>query len=315
MEQPRYIITIPAKDESGTIGDVINRIKKAMLNYNYRIIVVDDGSKDNTVQIAKDAGAIVFSHPLNYGLAETFRTEMEVGLGLIVESEIVQDGQIVKIKTPYNADYFIHIDADGQYIPEEIPLIIKKLDEAELVLGSRFKGTITGMPIIKRLGNMMFSKVISFIVKQPISDAQTGFRGFTRSVAKQLKFKSDYTYTQEQIIRAYLHKFAIAEVPATFIKRGHGKSRLLSNPFSYAWRAWINLIRLFRDYAPLKLFGSVGIFLLSIGVGLSFYILYILWSTGQIGRYPLVMITVFLLLAGIQMIAFGFMADQGNGVV
>jgi len=309
--EKRFIITIPAKDESGTIGEVITRIHKVMAGLDYRIIVVDDGSKDNTCQVAKSSGAIVFSHPLNYGLAETFRTEMEVGLSLVTE-QVYYDADGKKYtRVPYNATDFIHIDADGQYLPEEIPLLINKLNTAELVLGSRFKGTITGMPIVKRLGNKLFSKVISFIVKQPISDAQTGFRGFKRSVAKELNFKSDYTYTQEQIIRAYLHKFNIKEVPVTFIKRGCGKSRLLSNPFSYAWRAWINLIRLFRDYAPLKLFGSVGLFLLGIGASLSAYISYILYTTGQIGRYPLVMITVFLLLAGIQMIAFGFMADQG----
>src|SRR3989338_2039261 len=189
----KVVITIPAYNEERTIGKVISNIKEVMkkTKYSYRILVVDDGSKDKTAEISKKSGAVVYKHPKNYGLAETFKTEMQKCLEL-------------------NADVIVHIDADGQYLAREIPLLIKEIEKGnELVLGSRFKGKIESMPLIKRLGNKAFSRVISQITKTKITDAQTGFRAFTKEVAKKIKIISNYTYTQEQLIRAVREKFKI----------------------------------------------------------------------------------------------------------
>jgi len=233
----KIVVTIPAYNERRTIGPLISGIRKVMIEnkYDYEILVLDDGSKDNTVQIAKKKKAIVFSHPKNYGLAETFKTEIEKALEL-------------------KADIIVHIDADHQYLPKEIPKLIDGIKKGyDLVLGSRFKGKIEHMPLIKRFGNKAFSRVISNISGLKISDAQTGFRAFTKEVARKINITSNHTYTQEQIIRAVKQKFRIKEVPVYFAKR-KGKSRLMSNPFSYAIRAWINIIRTYRDYEPLKFF-------------------------------------------------------------
>ena len=115
----KIIISIPAYNEEKTIASVISNIKKVMNsnNYNYKILVLDDGSKDNTAETTKKAGAIVYSHPYNYGLAETFRTEIQKCLDL-------------------KADIIVHIDADGQYLAEEIPNLIKEIENGyDLVLG------------------------------------------------------------------------------------------------------------------------------------------------------------------------------------
>ena len=90
-------ITIPAYNEEKTLGKVITDIKNVMnkTRYNYKILIVDDGSTDNTVKTAKQAGAIVYSHPRNYGLAEAFRTEIKKCLEL-------------------KADIIVHTDEDGQ---------------------------------------------------------------------------------------------------------------------------------------------------------------------------------------------------------
>ena len=284
----KIVITIPAYNEEGTIGNVISEIKQVMDNteYEYKIMVVDDGSTDNTANVAKNADALVYSHPYNYGLAETFRTEIEKALEC-------------------DAEIIVHIDADGQYRPEEIPKLIKPIEnkEADLVLGSRFAGTIEKMPTVKKLGNIAFSKVISQISGMKVTDAQTGFRAFTRELAEKITIISTHTYTQEQIIKAVRNKFKVKEVPIYFAKRRSGKSKLMSNPFEYAVRAWINLFRIYRDYEPLKFFGLAGFALIFIALLTFFYSIFILGKLLDIT-------VIVLILAGIQIILFGFLAEM-----
>ncbi|MCK5299331.1 MAG: glycosyltransferase family 2 protein, partial [Candidatus Heimdallarchaeota archaeon] len=208
----KLIITIPAYNEEKTIGEVIQKIREVMDQtkycYSYFVLVVNDGSEDETVEEAAKAGAIVFSHQENKGLAETFRTEMKVCCEL-------------------GAEIIVHMDADGQYKAEEIPLLIKQVENGcDLVLGSRLKGSIEHMPKINKIGNKAFSFVISLLTKQKISDGQTGFRAFTRKVAEEIQIISDHTYTQEQIIRAKQNDYSIKEVPIYFAKRNDGQSRL-----------------------------------------------------------------------------------------
>ncbi len=291
------IITIPAYNEAKTISDVIKGIREVMdkTSYSYKVLVVDDGSTDKTAEVAKAAGAIVYSHPMNYGLIEAFRTEMDRCLET--------DARII-----------VHTDADGQYLAKEIPKLIKKVEEGyDLVLGSRFKGKIEQMGLIKRYGNMAFSRAISNVAKMKISDAQTGFRAFTREVAEKVKMISNYTYTQEQIIRAVRMKFAVTEIPVYFAKRGgKTKSRLMKGPFHYALRAGVNLIRVYRDYEPIKLFGVIGATFFSLGFALGAYLVYLFLKVGSIQKTPSVILSVMLMMTGIQIIIFGLLADMNR---
>ncbi len=287
----KVVITIPAYNEQKTIASVIQSIKKVMsaMNYNYVIQVVDDGSKDSTAEIAKKAGAVVYSHPINYGLAEAFRTEIKKAL-------------------ENSADIIIHTDADGQYLASDIPKLLKEIENgSDLVLGNRFKGRIESMPLIKRLGNKAFSRIISHICKTRIGDAQTGFRAFTKDVAK-LSIISSHTYTQEQIIRAVREKFRVAEVPVYFARR-HGKSRLLKNPFEYALKAWINIFRTYRDYEPLKFFGFVGLLFFIPGILFGIWLIYLFSRFGFIGKTPTILLVVLLIGIAIQIWLVGFLAD------
>src|SRR3989338_1960260 len=220
----KIVVTITAYNEESTIDVLISRIRKSLKGrYNYKVLVLDDGSSDKTASISKKNGATVFSHPRNLGLAEAFRSEIEKSLEM-------------------GADIIVHIDADMQYQPEEIPKLVEEVKKGnDLVLGSRFMGEIEYMPAINRFGNRAFSKAISQITGMRISDGQTGFRAFTSSFARKVAIKSDHTYTQEQIIRAAKGKFRIKEVPVYFAKR-KDKSRLIRNPFSYAIKAWINIL-------------------------------------------------------------------------
>lgn len=287
------IITIPAYNEANTIRKVIDDINKVMKStrYKYKIIVVDDGSKDNTYEVSKNAGALVYRHDQNLGLAQTFRTEMQRAL-------------------ENNADIIVHTDADSQYLASDIPKLIEYVEKGyDLVLGSRFLGTIEYMPWLKRLGNTAFSKVISKICNRRITDAQTGFRSFKKDLAKNIQITSTYTYTQEQLIRAVKKGYKIIEVPVFFAKR-RDKSRLMKNPFHYAMKASVNLLRVYRDYEPLKFFCSIGIASLSLGMLLGIYLLYIHITTGITGHIPMIIFTALTIITGLQIILFGFLADM-----
>jgi len=293
MPRKLVLVTIPAYNEEKTLGKVIEDIKQVMdkQEYDYKVIVVDDGSEDKTVEVAKNAGATIFSHPMNYGLGETFRTEIKKCL-------------------QFNPDIIVHTDADGQYLAKQIPELIKEIENGnDLVLGSRFKGTIEEMPLVKRWGNRAFSRAISHITRFKVSDAQTGFRAFTREIAEKIEIKSSHTYTQEQIIKSVKHKYKVKEIPIHFAKRD-GKSRLISNPFGYAARAWVNIFRIYRDYDPLKTFGMMGLVPLIAGIGIGSWLLSFFFDTGRMPFTGSLILTFLLVTIGIAVILFGFLADM-----
>ncbi len=294
----KVAITIPAYNEEQSLGAVLQDIKKVMseTKHNYFFVVVDDGSKDRTAQIAKEAGAVVVSHPYNYGLAEAFRTE-------------------IKTCMAHNADVIVHTDADGQYPAEDIPKLLAEIEAGnELVLGSRFAGRIEKMPAMKRIGNLAFSQTISHITGVKVTDAQTGFRAFTKKVA-EMNIISNHTYTQEQIIRAVKNKCRIKEIPiyarktrASRLMRSHP----LVQPFEYAAKAWINIFRIYRDFEPLKFFGYIASAFLFSGILLGGWLTYLFAATGRIGHLPSTILTMLLIITGIQIWVFGFLADMNQ---
>ncbi len=285
------IITIPAFNEEKTLPSVLTEIRQVMdsTRYYYKILVLDDGSKDRTVDVARAYGAIVVSHR-HKGLAETFKAELRECLRL-------------------NADIIVHTDADGQYHPKHIPELIEKIRGGyDLVLGSRFRGRIEQMPLIKRLGNIAFSHAISSLTDVRITDSTTGFRAFTAEVARDINYINTFTYTQEQIIKAAKQGFRITEIP--IIARKTRASRLFKSPWQYAIKAWINIFRIYRDYDPLKFFGYVGGTLFCLGAFLGIAILLRILYTGGAGGVPRVILSSLLMLVGIQVIIFGFLADM-----
>jgi len=288
------IISIPAYNEEKDIGRTISEIREVMdsTDYDYKILVLDDGSKDNTVRVAEEHGAIVVSHRRNKGLAETFRSEMKECLRR-------------------NADIIVHTDADGQYDPTRIPQLIGRVQEGyDLVLGSRFRGRIQHMPFTKRFGNILFSKVLSSLTKMRITDSTTGFRAFTSEIAREIDFINTFTYTQEQIIKAAKQGFKISEIPVN--TRRTRKSRLFKSPLQYAVKAWINIFRIYRNYEPLQFFGKIGLSFFGIGVFLGIWLVYRFITLGNVGRLPTTVLSALFMLVGIQIILFGFLADMIN---
>ncbi len=222
----KIIITIPAYNEEKSIAKVLQEINLVMerTKWFYQMLVIDDGSTDNTKEIAIKNGATVISNKINLGLANTFRREMEICKNL-------------------NADIIVHTDGDGQYPPKHIPKMIESvLDGNDLVLGSRFGNGIYDGTIGRKLGNLFFAKVFCLLFRKNINDTTTGFRAFTKEIA-QLPIKSKFTYTQEQLIRAIRSRKSVKEIPIQ--ARKTRKSRLFGNILEYFYRAAITIIKIF----------------------------------------------------------------------
>ncbi len=287
----KYVVTIPAFNEAKTIGRIIDEIHAVMKQEQvlYEILVLNDGSSDKTTEIAKQHGATVYSNYSNSGLAITFSHE-------------------IKRCLEHNADVIIHTDADGQYPATFIPKLIEKIKEGnDLVLGSRFsKKTYSGSKL-KYFGNVLFSKLFSKMLNINVTDTTTGFRAFTKKVA-MLPIINDFTYTQEQIIRARRDNFKICEIPIK--TRTTRPSKLFKNPFEYALKAWINIFRIYRDFAPLRFFGSIGFIIFSFGFFLGVYLTKLHFTVGIEGNIGLLVLCIILLSTGLQIILFGFLADM-----
>jgi len=217
--QMKLTILIPAYNEEATIKQVIQEIPKSFESVSEtEIIVIDDGSSDNTAKIAKENGATVYSFSQNQGLAKA----ISYGFRKCLE---------------HKADLLVILDADCQYDAREIPLILQPIMEnkADIVLGDRQINQLDHMSFQKRVGNQMVSKVVSRLIGQTINDGQTGFRAFNKNALNKIHIFSTYTYTQETLLQAKYKGLKILEVPVTFRKRAD-KSRLISNMFTYAFQ-------------------------------------------------------------------------------
>lgn len=285
----RTIAIIPAYNEESTIGDVI----KGTSQFVDDILVINDGSTDHTIDVARNAGAIIIDNIVNRGLGKT-----------------IKRGYAEAIK--HGADIIVQIDADGQYDPKEIPKLIQPIidNKADLVLGSRLENLKYEMPWLKKQGNKAFTWLLRRLTGADIKDGQTGFRATRKEVFETLEIQGDFTYTQEMIVKVSKEGWRIANVPVNFYQRSIGESRLMSGPFSYAWRAWIIIIRTIRDYDPLKFFGLPGIALTLAGIILGAAILYKFAVIGIIGHTPAVILTTLLIMSGIQLLFLALMADM-----
>lgn len=199
-----FTVIIPALNEEKGIEEVIRRCK-AILSKGDEIIVVDDGSTDRTYSIAKRAGVRVIKHKVNKGKAFALKTGFSAAKN----------------------DILVTIDADCTYPPEAIPAIVERLDNADLVVGSRFKqGIPKGLPMHRSIANIIGAEVTSIILSRRLTDVTTGLRAFRKKVildspvkAKGLDFEAEFT------ARAITKKYRYAEVPIVAEER-KGQSSL-----------------------------------------------------------------------------------------
>jgi glycosyltransferase involved in cell wall biosynthesis len=198
------VAVIPAYNEEKNIARVLAGVKK----YTDNIIVIDDGSKDRTSQIAKDSGANVLRHFINRGLGGALGTGIEAALDS-------------------GADIILTIDADGQHDPDEIPKLTEPIirGEADIVIGSRFLQK-QKMPLFRKAGNYFFNFFTYFLFNIKSTDSQSGMRAFNRKVGESLEiFTSGMEVSSEIIKEIKQQNFKMKEVPIKAIYTDYSLSK------------------------------------------------------------------------------------------
>jgi len=285
----KIIAIIPAFNEQETISKVVYNTKQ----FVDEVIVINDGSTDDTKEEAQKSGAIVFDNIVRRGLGFTAKR-----------------GYIEALNR--DADIVVQLDADAQYDASEIPLLVRPIldNEADLVLGSRLEKLRYDMPFLKKIGNRAFSWILRILTGADVKDGQTGFRAIRKEALITALPSGKYTYTQEMIIKIAKEGWRIKSVSVNFYQRISGESRLISSPFSYAWHAGILILRTIRDYDPLKFFGIPGILFIIAGLCLGIAIIYKFAIAGIIGHTPAVILTSLLIISGLQLVFMALIADM-----
>ncbi len=293
----KLIVMIPAYNEEDTLGRAIGEIPRSFQGIDVvEILVVDDGSHDRTVEVARSAGAdYVISLKRNYGLTVAFRT----GLQACLER---------------GADIVTNTDADCQYVPSEIPLLVAPIlsGEADMVSGDRQIKRLEHMPTSKKYGNIIGSGLLRTVAGSPVQDASSGFRAFSRECALRLNPTIGHTYTHQTIIQAINHGMVIKEVPVTFRRsaREGGHSRLISGVGSHIAKSLLTIVRTLTTYKPLSVLGGTGLLLLLLGGLISLIPITNYLAGDTSGHLQSLIVSTVLTIMGLQLIVFGLLADS-----
>lgn len=216
MPQTRTALAVvPAYNEAATIGAVVSSLRRFARDFD--VLVVDDGSTDDTSRIARAAGARVVRPPFNLGIGGA-----------------VQTGFVFAREGGY--DLMVQVDGDGQHDPEELPKLLSAMQPGvDMVCGSRFltKGEYLA-PISRRAGIHIFAWLLSRFVGQSVTDPTSGFRLYNRRAIKL--FADDYPHDYpevEAVLMLHHHRLRMCEVPVRMFQRGGGSSSISSGKSAY----------------------------------------------------------------------------------
>jgi glycosyltransferase involved in cell wall biosynthesis len=291
---------MPALNEEEGIGDVIRELPKNINGIdNINILVVDDGSTDNTANIAKDSGADVVSHNINKGVGKAFQSAVSYAL----------DNKV---------DILVSIDADRQFNSKQIPEIIQPIlkDKADMVTGNRFsKGMPVNMPKTKYWGNRQMSRLISIISKQKFVDVSCGFRAYNREALMRLNLFGAFTYTQETILDMVHKGLRVVEFPVDIKYFKNRKSRVAGSIINYTFRTSKIILKTLRDYKPMLFFGGMGGVSMLIGMVFEIFMFTHYFLTGKFTPYKAFgFIGLGFIIFGMLLVIVGLLADMFNRV-
>jgi Glycosyl transferase family 2 len=204
----KVAILIPAYDEAENVGQVLDLIPPEVCGAETAVLVVDDGSRDGTGDVAAEHGAVVARHVINRGGGAALRT----GYRLMVES---------------GAEVVVTLDADGQHLPAEMERLVRPVldGEVDVAHGSRVLGEADSNHFARELGIVFFNRLVSFITRTKVSDCSNGYRAVRTRVLPQLVLRQEQFHTSEFMIEAIKRGVPAKEVPVTVARRLHGHSK------------------------------------------------------------------------------------------
>lgn len=208
------VLFMPAFNEEEAVADCVSRAPAEIDGHPVEVLVIDDGSADNTIGEAERAGATVIALPQNRGLGAAVR----IGLAAGVER---------------GAAAVVFCDADGEYPPEELANLVRPIlaDDADYVCGSRFLGDIQHMRPHRRFGNQVLTKTLSVIARRRITDGQTGYRAFSPAAAARAEVIHDFNYAQVITLDLLAKGYRYLEVPISYHFRTTGESFIKLGPY------------------------------------------------------------------------------------
>jgi len=289
----KLFIQIPCYNEAETLAITLAVLPRKVTGFDsVNWLIIDDGSKDETVRVAKENGVDhIVRHSHNLGLARSFMTGLDACLKL-------------------GADVIVNTDADNQYNADDIPKLTMPILEgkAEMVIGARPIETIDHFSPMKKMLQKIGSWVVRIASKTDIPDAPSGFRALSKSAAQQMMVFSEYTYTLETIIQAGQKNMAVISVPVR-VNKDLRPSRLLKSIPSYIKQSIVTIVRIFVIYRPFRFFSYIGAVLFVLGtlIGLRF-LFYYFFSDGD-GHIQSLILANILLAMGMQSFFIAFVAD------
>lgn len=289
----KLIIQVPCFNEAQVLPKTLSQLPREMEGFDQvEILVIDDGSKDNTAKVARDHGADHILHLNRHiGLAQAFAHGLDASLRL-------------------GADVIVNTDADNQYRAEDIQKLVQPIlaGEAEMVIGDRGVRKVTHFPAHKRALQTLGSRVVSATAGFNIPDATSGFRAITREVALQTMVLSNYSYTLETLIQAGAKRVRVSFVPIE-TNPPERPSRLFHNIRTYLLNSSVTIMRSFTMYRALRIFTVISAIMILAGVLIGVRFIYF-YLNGQGGGMiqSLILAAVFLII-GFVTFLIGLIAD------
>ena len=289
----KLIIQIPCLNEELTLPETLKDLPKSIDGISdIEVLVIDDGSSDRTVEVAKEHGVQhILSLTNNKGLAKAFIYGINHALQL-------------------GADIVVNTDADNQYFGGDISKLIQPIlnKRADIVIGDRQVETIRHFSPFKILLQKLGSWTVRQLSGTTIPDATSGFRAYSKEAALQMNVISDFTYTVETIISAGNKNLAIEHTPVRTNKKLR-ESRLFPSIQVYLRRTLVTMLKVYSMYRPLKVFTIAGGVTFLVGFMIGCRYLFFFFQGQTEGHIQSLILSAIMLIVGFQIIMMGIAAD------
>lgn len=289
----KLIIQIPCYNEAETLGITLRDLPKKIEGIDQiEVLIVDDGSSDDTSRVARDCGVdYIVRFRRNKGLAKGFMAGIDACL---------RNG----------ADIIVNTDADNQYVGKDIEKLIRPIidGKASIVIGERPIDEIEHFSPLKKKLQHLGSWVVRKASDTDIPDAPSGFRAYSREAAMRLNVINDYTYTLETIVQAGRNKNAMISVPIRTNDELR-ESRLFSSMKSYIKKSMLTILRSFTMYKPLFVFSVIAFIFSAIGIGVGVRFLMFYFKGYGNGHTQSLILSAMLIIIGVLCFMIGLLGD------